>query len=95
MKKSNINTFVTKWLSNPINITLILVLTYSMALYIMYMNLDMREFMFVSLLLIIGAFFVRILGVARGMVVATLERERINRFMNELKKYEKKRKKKK
>ena len=52
MKKSNINTFVTKWLSNPINITLILVLTYSMALYIMYMNLDMREFMFVSLLLI-------------------------------------------
>ncbi len=86
INKNDIKRLITIWLSNPLNIRLAILFTYSMVLYMMYINLTMREFIFVSVLLCLNAFFVRLSGVARGMFMAMIEREAFVNIIKDLKK---------
>ena len=92
---NDIKKTITSWLSNPINIRLAILFTYSMVLYMMYINFTMREFIFVSLMLSLGAFFVRLSGLARGMFMAMIEKETLESFMKEMRKLQKKNKRNK
>ena len=83
---NDIKRVITMWLSNPINIRLAIIFTYSMVLYMMYLNLTMHEFIFVSVVLCLNAFFVRLSGVARGMFMAMIEREAFTSIIKEMKK---------
>ena len=85
---NDIKRLITIWLSNPLNIRLAILFTYSMVLYMMYINLTMHEFIFVSVLLCLNAFFVRLSGVAKGMFMAMIEREAFTSIIKEMKKQE-------
>ena len=75
INKNDINKKITNWFSNPINLRLLILLTYSVVLYTMYNNLTMHEFIFTFIVLLVFALLVRIQGIARGIFIATIERQ--------------------
>ena len=77
---------VLNWLSNKLNLHIIVLLCYSMILYMLWDKLTTNQLIFISIIILLLCLLHRILGVAKGMMLYSLNKEQLDYIEKKIRK---------